>query len=102
MENKKAMTLNKNQKFILAGAVIAYGLYKFAQWKNRNVYIRGTENNLRSVKVTYTDGQSITTNMASHITDKQIKEYFKKGAIFNIGTGPNDYLVAVKSVKILK
>ena len=57
---------------------------------------------LRVVKVTYDDGDVITTSMAAHLTDKDIKEYFRIGKKFNIGSGEIDRIVAVKKVKILR
>lgn len=58
--------------------------------------------NLRSVKVTYSNGDIITTDMAAHLTDKEIKDYFKIGKVFNIGSGEDDLLAKVKEVEILK
>jgi hypothetical protein len=56
---------------------------------------------LRGVKVTYSDGTVISTSMAAHLTNSDIKNYFKKGKMFNVGTGGNDKIAAVKSVRIL-
>ncbi len=57
---------------------------------------------LRAVKVTYDNGDVITTSMAANLTDKNIKEYFRIGKKFNIGSGERDKIVAVKKVKILR
>ena len=59
-----------------------------------------TTNNLRGVKVTYSNGQSIATSMAAHLTDEDIKNYFRVGRVFNIGSVTDD-LQAVKHVEIL-
>jgi hypothetical protein len=40
---------------------------------------------LRAIKVTYSDGTEISTNMAAHLTDDQITDYFKVGSWFNLG-----------------
>ena len=58
--------------------------------------------NLRAVKVTFTNGDSLTTNMAAGLTNAEIKAYYKKGRVFNVGSGPNDRMTRVKSVRILK
>jgi len=42
-------------------------------------------NKLRSVTVQYGDGTEITTSMAAHLTDDEIKDYFKIGKMFNLG-----------------
>ena len=56
---------------------------------------------LRVVQVTYEGGDVITTSMAAHLTNKEIKDYFKVGKKFNIGSN-RDKVRAVKSVVILK
>ena len=64
------------------------------------------ENELRSVRVTYTDGTVITTDMAAGLTDDQITNYFKIGKEFNLGwntkTGEEDNLQKVTKVEMLK
>jgi len=57
---------------------------------------------LREVEVTFADGNVIKTSMAAHLTDEQIKDYYKVGSEFNVGSGSKDKMVKVKSVKILK
>lgn len=42
--------------------------------------------NLRAIRVTYSDGTVIATDMAAHLTDKQVLDYFKVGKVFNLGT----------------
>lgn len=56
---------------------------------------------LRSVRVTYDNGDTITTSMASHLSDDDIYKYFKIGKTFNIGSGANDLLAKVEKVEIL-
>ena len=56
---------------------------------------------LRVVQVTYEGGDVVTTSMAGHLTDKEIKEYFRVGKKFNIGSS-RDKIRAVKKVVILK
>ena len=56
---------------------------------------------LRAVQVTYEGGDVITTSMAGHLTDKEIRDYFRIGRKFNIGA-QRDKIRAVKSVVILK
>lgn len=55
---------------------------------------------LRKVKVNFENGDSISTNMASHLTDQEILDYYKVGKEFNLGN-PEDNMTKVKSVEIL-
>lgn len=55
---------------------------------------------LRSVKVTYDNGKVIETNMAAHLTDQDIKDYYRIGRPFNIGSGENDKMAKVASIEI--
>ena len=55
--------------------------------------------NLRSIKVTYSNGHIIETSMAAHLTDQDIKDYFKIGKVFNIGNVSDD-LQRVTNVEI--
>ncbi len=57
---------------------------------------------LRGVKVTYDDGTVISTSMASHLTDDEIRDYFRVGKSFNIGSGVDDKMAKVQSVEILE
>jgi hypothetical protein len=61
----------------------------------------GSINNLRTVKVTYDTGDITETNMAAHLTDDEIREYYRVGKSFNIGSGETDKMAKVKSVEIL-
>ena len=45
---------------------------------------------LRSVTVEFGDGSKLTTSMAAHLTDDEIKAYYKVGKIFNLGNAPVD------------
>lgn len=58
-------------------------------------------NELRSVKVTFGNGDVIKTNMASDLTDEEIKDYYKIGRTFNIGAGNRRNLQKVVDVEIL-
>ena len=55
---------------------------------------------LRSVTVEFEDGDVINTNMAAHLTDADILDYYKVGKTFNLGNGDKDKMVAVKNVII--
>jgi hypothetical protein len=70
--------------------------------KLNRLYEKVMKEKLRTVKVNYADGNSITTNMAAGLSDQEIKDYFKIGKKFNLGTGGKDKMVAVKSIKILE
>jgi len=56
---------------------------------------------LRVVQVNYEGGDTITTSMAGHLTNKEIQDYFKVGKKFNIGN-VKEKIRAVNSVVILK
>ena len=58
-------------------------------------------NNLRSIKVTYSDATEITTSMAAHLTDNEMLNYFKPGKWFNIGNVTDNMQQVVKA-EILK
>lgn len=59
-------------------------------------------NGLRVVKVHLTDGTNYTTNMAAHISDDEIKKYFRKGLELNMGNGAHDLMKTVDFVEILE
>jgi len=59
------------------------------------------EAKFRSVKVTYSNGMSITTNLNPNISDAEIHQYFKVGREANIGMGEKDKIVKIKNVEIL-
>ena len=61
---------------------------------------RITENKLRSVTVKYENGDEVNTSMAAHLTDDEIRDYYKIGKTFNVGLGPEDNLTKVKEVII--
>jgi len=56
---------------------------------------------LRSVTVEYSDGTKVNTSMAAHLTDAEIKDYFRIGRKFNLGNAPvdGDYGDNIQSVK---
>ncbi len=56
---------------------------------------------LRVVQVIYVGGDVITTSMAGHLKEKEIRDYFRIGKKFNIGS-TRDKIRSVKSVTILK
>jgi len=57
---------------------------------------------LRSVRVHYDTGDTITTSMAAGLSDSEIRDYFKEGKSFNIGSGEKDKMAKVTKVEILK
>lgn len=57
---------------------------------------------LREVRVTYSNGETIGTDMAAGLTDAEILDYFRIGRWFNIGHGEHDLMAAVEKVEILK
>lgn len=59
------------------------------------------EATFRSVKVTYSNGTSMTTSLNPKVTDAEIKQYFRIGQRVNIGSGENDKVVKITNVEIL-
>lgn len=91
------MNLDRNIKYLIAGLIGGFLL-------RGNISISGAPkigNGLRSVEVTYDTGDVVKTAMAAHLSDEQIRDYFKPGTIFNIGSN-TDKLAAVTKVKILR
>ena len=61
------------------------------------------KNAMRGAEVTAKtdDGQTVTWRTSINGTDEQIKDYFKPGKRINIGDGPRDRMVTIKSAKVL-
>jgi len=57
---------------------------------------------LRAVKVSLSDGNSFSTEMAHNPTDEQILDYYKIGQKINMGKGEHDYFTTISDVKILQ
>ena len=55
---------------------------------------------MRSVKVTFSDNNSLVTSMSASLTDDDIRAYYRIGRVFNVGS-VEDKLVKVASVEIL-
>lgn len=56
---------------------------------------------MRAIKVTYSNGEEVSTSMASHLTDKEMLDYFAIGKWFNLG-GVTDDMQQVVKREILK
>jgi hypothetical protein len=60
---------------------------------------------LRTIKVTYLGEDGLifdeTTNMAAHLTDAEMLDYFRQGKWFNIGNGTKDYMAMVQKAEII-
>jgi len=54
---------------------------------------------MKTVKVFFTNGDTITTGING--TDQEIKDYYKTGRTFNIGSGEHDLLSKVKKLEFL-
>ena len=65
-----------------------------------NEYKSQTNEN-RSVKVTFSDGYTLTTAMAQHLTDEQIYDYYAIDKEFNLGRTDDD-IQSVVDVEILE
>lgn len=59
------------------------------------------ESKFKAVKVTYSNGFHITTDVNPNVSDEEIYRYFKVGSTVNIGMGPDDKLVKITNVEIL-
>ncbi len=55
---------------------------------------------LRSIKVTYSDGQTIHTSMAAHLDDDEMLSYYKVGKWFNLANGIEDNMQQIVSAEI--
>lgn len=69
-----------------------------------NSRIKGKKNNigeLQYVKIHYSNGKSIKTEMNKNLSDKEIRNYFKIGKVFNIGT-TKDEMTKVTKVEIYR
>lgn len=56
---------------------------------------------LREVKVVFSNGDVIYTNMAAGLTNQEIEEYYKVGRVFNLGT-VGDNMQKVTKLQIIK
>ena len=56
---------------------------------------------MRTVRVTYSNDQIITTDMAEGTSDDEILDYFAIGRWFNLGNA-GDVMATVRRVEILK
>lgn len=93
------MKITCQQKAVgLAALIIGYAIYK--KKKTPSVGEKKYPK-LREVEVTYSDGTVIGTSMAAHLTDDDIRNYFKVGRSFNIGNGALDKIVKVEKVDII-
>lgn len=54
------------------------------------------------VRVYYSDGHAQNTSMNPNLTNKEIREYFKVGRVFNVGNGEHDKLARVTKVIIYR
>lgn len=59
------------------------------------------EGTMRAVKVTYSDGNSISTNMNGQISDDEIKRYYKIGSVATFERNGQEKKVKITNVEIL-
>ena len=57
---------------------------------------------LREVKIYFANGDSLETNMSAKLTDQDIRDYYRIGRYFNLGSGDKDNMQPVVKVEILK
>lgn len=55
---------------------------------------------MREVSVVFSDGNFINTSMAAHLSDDEIRAYYKIGSKFNLGKGGRDWISEVREVYI--
>jgi hypothetical protein len=71
----------------------------FNEFINENLNVVN-ENNMRSVTVKYENGDVVNTSVAKHLTDEEIRDYFKVGTKVNVGIGPQDNMQTIEEVII--
>lgn len=59
------------------------------------------EATFRVIKVTYSDGNSISTNMNGAVTDEEIKRYYRIGSIATFERNGQEKKVKITNVEIL-
>lgn len=64
--------------------------------------VKDTRPELRAARVTYDTGEVINANMAAHLTDQEITDYFTPGRAFNLGHGLRDRMARVVRCEIMK
>ena len=57
---------------------------------------------LRAAKITFDNGDTITTDLAAGLSDQEILDYYAVGRQFNLGRGGDDLMAKVTAVQILK
>ena len=67
----------------------------------RQVRKRLSEATFRAVKVTYSDGNSISTNMNGALTDAEIKKYYRIGSVATFERNGQEKKVKITNVEIL-
>lgn len=92
--------LEKLPKFLNLEEVVLKG-DKFIHAIQLSQFLKDIYKKNRVVKVNYDNGDSITTEMSGTLTDSEIRDYYKVGRSFNIGSGEHDKMAKVKSVEIL-
>jgi len=55
---------------------------------------------MKTATITYSDGTIITTSING--THKEIKNYFRIGRVFNVGSGENDKMAKVIKCEVNK
>lgn len=70
------------------------------QWENIDKGWVAQNEALRNVTVKFDNGDEINTNMAAHLTDEEIYNYYAIDKEFNLGSGENDKIAKVKEVII--
>ena len=86
----------KNLPYIIGAALIVYLIIKNKKGVNS---ING---NLREVEIFFLNGDTIKTSMAAHLSDEEIKAYYRIGKVFNLGSGGRDNMQPIVKVEIIK
>jgi hypothetical protein len=66
--------------------------------------VEGILNEVRfkTVKVTYSNGMTMTTSINPNLSDNEILSYYKIGTKVNIGNGDKDRMVTIKKAEMLE
>lgn len=57
---------------------------------------------MKTIKVTYSNGDVVLNDMAAHLTDEQMLAYYAVGRQFNLGAGDKDYMATVVAAEVVK
>lgn len=57
---------------------------------------------MKTIKVTYSNGDVVLNDMAAHLTDEQMLAYYAVGRQFNLGAGDKDNMQTVIASEVVE